>query len=501
MDEKRFLSQIEKDFSQMQADLDRIENQGIFQKDAFRKALSEMPFRKKVWLIYHEILKRVGVIPAYSLDEYRRDFVLQRDLQKLRNSLTLLVEKEEIAYKKNAVVSEQEVKETTVPYKVNKLKSGYIAILVNNLDKGGVEQVVAMLALGFRRRGLEVRVLCLQGGGMIADRLISEGIFVKIFQNSSVEFKRYILKNPPLIVNTHFISKHIRFLKKQHIPVVEVIHNMYVFFSKRRIRLEQKNENYFTKLIAVSEIVKETYISRIKNTQKLVVIGNAANQKEKEIRSVEEIKIQLEIPKDSFVLLNVSSIDSRKNQIGIAQAFCLVRQLIADPIYLVFAGNVQDSNYENKLRNEIEKCGNKEYIKLLAYYSEVRELYNMADVFVLDSYYEGWSIAATEALYEGLPVIHSMCGSARELTGCGRYGIMIPNPAGNFAENTEEQIMQRIRQCENRNIQDLVVAILSMYGHRDWWKNQRVKIREETRSNFAENAMIGQYISLFEELV
>jgi glycosyltransferase involved in cell wall biosynthesis len=39
----------------------------------------------------------------------------------------------------------------------------------------------------------------------------------------------------------------------------------------------------------------------------------------------------------------------------------------------------------------------------------------MADAFVLPSYWEGWSLALSEAVYTGIPVIASDVGGAREL--------------------------------------------------------------------------------------
>src|SRR5262249_50773029 len=41
--------------------------------------------------------------------------------------------------------------------------------------------------------------------------------------------------------------------------------------------------------------------------------------------------------------------------------------------------------------------------------------YWMADAFVMPSYWEGWSLALTEAAYSGLPIVATDVGGAREL--------------------------------------------------------------------------------------
>ena len=125
----------------------------------------------------------------------------------------------------------------------------------------------------------------------------------------------------------------------------------------------------------------------------------------------------------------------------------------------------------------------------------------MADVFILDSYYEGWSIAATEALYEGLPVIHSECGSAKELVCNGRYGIMIKNPIGDIEKLDTEHVTERIMQCENRNIDEAVSAIVVMADNIDRWRNERETISQETIEKFSIQNMCENYLKLFEKCI
>ena len=55
-----------------------------------------------------------------------------------------------------------------------------------------------------------------------------------------------------------YVKRHIKFLHKEGIPIVEVVHNMYVYYCDHVAEIERENEKYYTKLIAVSEIVKET---------------------------------------------------------------------------------------------------------------------------------------------------------------------------------------------------------------------------------------------------
>ena len=67
------------------------------------------------------------------------------------------------------------------------------------------------------------------------------------------------------------------------------------------------------------------------------------------------------------------------------------------------------------------------------YHPDVSTVLSAADVLLMDSFFEGWSLAATEALLTGTPLIHSLCGSAEELCGANsERGFVIPNPGGDI---------------------------------------------------------------------
>ena len=63
--------------------------------------------------------------------------------------------------------------------------------------------------------------------------------------------------------------------------------------------------------------------------------------------------------------------------------------------------------------------------------SDARTLLAAADGFVLDSFFEGWPVAATEAASMGLSLVLSDFGGARELIARDpSHSVLIPNPCG-----------------------------------------------------------------------
>lgn len=502
MDLKKELDQMSNTLFEIESELNNPEYDYLQQKYAIKKAFRKKNLTDKARLLLNIVLKKMGRIPEYPIEQYRTDIVIRRKIQELKNNLALL----ECSQKKISEISIDEFHDTIVVKKeemksLETLKKGYIAIVIESLDKGGMEQVVALLASGFHQRGISVKVLCLNKGGAIAEQLRNLGIEICEFYNNGRKFTKYIKDNPPILVNTHYVKKHIKFLYNKNIPVVEVVHNMYVYYCDHVARVERKNEKYYTKLIAVSQLVRDTYMERIKPSDKIAVIENAAVMREAPQRNRAEVRQALGIPVEGFVLLNIGSIDRRKNQLGIVTAFDIVTQIIDMPVYLVLAGNVQDKEYNEKVLEAINQCDRKDQIIVLPYYySRVRELYKMADIFVLDSYYEGWSIAATEALYDGLPIIHSMCGSAKELIQDGRYGIIVSNPAGKLDELSNEDIIRKINRFEFDNTQEIASAIIKMLKCNTEWKSKKRLIAKEASELFSIRVMIEKYLEVFNDL-
>lgn len=384
-----------------------------------------------------------------------------------------------------------------------KLKNGYIGLMVDSLDKGGLEQVVALLARELKKRGLMVRVLCTCCGGEVARELSEEGFDVEVFDNDAKRFEMYLKENRPLLINTHYTKKMLDLVYSLKIPIIEVIHNMYVFHNDEAIRREKELSKYYTKMIAVSSIVKEIYLKKVNKeaSDKIVVVGNAANPSKITGLDRRYVRELLGIKQNSFVFINVSSIDSRKNQMGLVKAFELFNQTVSKNSYLIIVGNRLSEFYDNALEELISSVTCKNNIIKLDYHNAVGDLYSAADVFVMPSYYEGWSIAATEALYSGLPIIHSMCGSAKELLNNGENGIMISNPAGDITEWKVDELLHSMNGVSSSNVEELREAMKKMYEKKEEWEQKRGEISARSILTYNIDDMVSNYIREFADVI
>lgn len=227
----------------------------------------------------------------------------------------------------------------------------------------------------------------------------------KAFEDAVDEIK-------PDIVNFHGIGRLMQTCIKvcinKKIPYVYTDH---LFIGNANIQGYDKNREWEKevynipdlKVIAVSSGMKTKILQNYPNilSENITVIKNGtdfiAEWKDSDLIK----KYDLENKK---VLLCVGTINYRKNQCQIVQAFQLLPNSIQDKIKVIFCGKdsvngllqkcIADSGLQDKL------------IYAGAVSSEnMKKYYSIADGLIMPSYAEGLSIAALETIAYGLPVI------------------------------------------------------------------------------------------------
>ncbi len=382
-------------------------------------------------------------------------------------------------------------------------RDGYIALAVETLDKGGLEQVVAFLARQISQHQINVRVLCLQHGGEVAQLLKTDGFIVEEFHSDRSKFENYLLRNKPILINSHYVNSMLDIPSKLNIPVISVLHNMYVAFSEDDWNVERRNAHMTCKMIAVSKLVKDVYIRKHGNIDKskIIVVENAASASNLNGNNRKFTRHLLGIGQNSTVFVNVSSFDARKNQLGLITAFEHFYNTVSKDSYLILMGNPLSEFYSNIIKEYIVNLGCKNNLLMLDYHKDVTSILRAADIFVMPSYFEGWSIAATEALYCGLPLIHSKCGSGIELIKGGENGLLIDNPAGDIASLSLDQLFAIINQKSPPNTNELVNAMNQMHLEIDVWRAKREQIASTSLRDFPQNEVVEGYLSVFSSII
>jgi len=119
----------------------------------------------------------------------------------------------------------------------------------------------------------------------------------------------------------------------------------------------------------------------------------------------------------SQFLLNVATIEPRKNLIKLIDGYSIYKRRALNPLPLILIGK---DGFQSKLIHErAERSDVSTHIRFLGYVpdEDISQLYGLASGLVYPSLYEGFGLPVIEAMLSGCPVITSNRTSLPEVTG------------------------------------------------------------------------------------
>ena len=200
------------------------------------------------------------------------------------------------------------------------------------------------------------------------------------------------------------------------------------FFSARknfwhRMVNVKKLVKRFDFVVAVSENTKRDIVELCGvNSDKIKVIYSGIGEENRKITNhqlpmAKQIKNKYNLP-DKFILY-LGTVEPRKNVEGIIRAYneLRIKNHELEDYKLVIAGGKGWKS--DNIYREWEKSKFKADIKFLDYVDGEDKvyLYNLAEVFVYPSFYEGFGFPPLEAMACGLPVVTSYASSLPEVMG------------------------------------------------------------------------------------
>lgn len=270
----------------------------------------------------------------------------------------------------------------------------------------------------------------------------------------------------------HGLSNEIPFgLKKAGIPSVVTIHDLifyrypkyYPFFDRKIYEFKVRYASeHADKIIAVSEQTKSDLINffNVDESRIEVIYQNCDPIFMSEVSEQEKIRIRSTYNLPEEFLLNVGTIETRKNSLLIVKA---LKELKAN-IHLVIIGKetkytqvVKDFITNNNLMSRVH------FLKNVSF-QDFPGIYQQARAFIYPSEFEGFGIPIVEALSSGIPVIAAK-GSCLEEAG-GKGSIYVdPNDSDALAD----QINLLINNTEKREL-----MIHSGFEHIINFSNQKI---------------------------
>jgi glycosyltransferase involved in cell wall biosynthesis len=342
------------------------------------------------------------------------------------------------------------------------------ALLTDHLDVGGIGSVVEMLASGLPAAGVRPVVIC-RGDGERARRLRSRGVET-IAADTQGEAEAAIARVKPAVLQLHNVAP--AYLEDaalaSGLPLVTVMHNTEIHFPRARWASFAAVIEHSTAGIAVSETVREFHARHLPAglADRMVVVGNAAPEarltdagERRAARAALGRVVGVPLD-DQVVFACLARYDSQKNIAGMVWAFLQATTAAGADLHLVVAGDPSDRAELLRADGLRLSHPNGDRVHLLGN-SDPATLLAAADAFILDSFFEGWPVAATEGAAAGLPLLLSDVGGARELvaTDPGR-SILVGNPAGSAEAISDAAVCRaRRRPRHQANTAEVAAAI------------------------------------------
>jgi glycosyltransferase involved in cell wall biosynthesis len=277
----------------------------------------------------------------------------------------------------------------------------------------------------------------------------------------------------------HGLSNEIPFgVKKSGIASVVTIHDLifyrypqyYPWFDRKiyefKVRYACKHAK---KIIAVSEQTKRDLIYFFgANESKIeVVYQNCAPIFNTSLSLNERIKIKENYKLPDEYLLNVGTIETRKNALLIVKAL----KEIDSTIHLVIIG--KNTAYSKVVNEYIEANGLKNRVHFLknVSFNDLPGIYQQAKIFIYPSEFEGFGIPIVEALSSRVPVIAATGSCLEEAGGQGSIYVDPKNHLElakqiEFVWNDSEQRqiminsgLEHIKKFTNQNIANQLIKL------------------------------------------
>lgn len=129
-----------------------------------------------------------------------------------------------------------------------------------------------------------------------------------------------------------------------------------------------------------------------------------------------DLRKELGLPQNAFLVLSVGELNENKNQQVIIQA---VAQLNDPQVHYILCGK---GDRLKELQELVEELHISEQVHFLGYRKDIAEICRQCDLFALPSRREGLPFAAMEAMYCGLPLVNSGIRGLTDITEDGSSG-------------------------------------------------------------------------------
>ena len=339
--------------------------------------------------------------------------------------------------------------------------------LLLSLETGGMERFVYEHCLAIDKEKFNVSVCCIDRLGGFSDSLVAQGIKVDLLQKSQKHFDlifplilgRYLRKHKIQILHIHtgafFHGSIAGFLAKTS-GILYTEHGRHLVEPKIIFLLDKISSVFVDRIITVSPDLERHLIKKIKlPARKIITIINGVNIKYFKPREKSKALLaEFRLEADSKIVGTVGRLADIKNHAMLINAFKIVQEKLPESRLLL----VGEGPCENDLKKLAYELGLSEFVIFTGNRSDISEILNLFDIFVLSSLMEGTSLSLLEAMASGVPPVVTNVGGNPNVVRNNYHGYVVePNDYRNMSNKIVNILMdEELRKSFAKNVVDHV---------------------------------------------
>jgi glycosyltransferase involved in cell wall biosynthesis len=350
-----------------------------------------------------------------------------------------------------------------------------ILLETRSFHSGGLERVVLEMAQWLKDARYPVSVAVVAESGDMAKECNALGIGVAHVQGDATRLAALMDRDQPGLLIPHYSNLGAELAWRRGIPVLSILHNSYIWAGPDLEREIRRSDLFVSRYIAVSSSAKDFFSRRFGiSPEKIGIIPNGIDVErcERALALPPVVtRAQLGIDPDDIVLLMVGSLIGTKAQMHAISALSRIARTRRN-VKLIIIGPPYDAAYAELLHRTVANLRLEQEVRILPESDSIFDFYRLADALLCTSLTEGWSLAMTEAMFCGLPILTTGVGGAREAIEANRLGIVFPPAYEDILDLNDSNLWAYATQSAPSNLSAITAAIETFCKAPETWKSQ-----------------------------
>lgn len=314
-----------------------------------------------------------------------------------------------------------------------------VMLLASSLERGGAERQIVALANGLDPARFDVHVCSLSPDNPLASNLLSLVRFHVIEKRWKYDVS-LLTRVARLLKQLHIDVLHTFLFKAEMVgrlagrltgtPAVIASNRCpHLSWPKLRLWADRAMSGYFDMMVANSWAGRDFEVTQQGiDPVRLIVIHNGVDTERFQPMDASQQRAGLGIDRNAKVVGMFAHFRGNKNQTMFLEAAARVSEICPEVVFVCVGGadGEEGETLFAAAKRLAEERGIADRVLFLGERHDVAELYNICDVKVLASFFEGTANVLLEAMACGLPIIATDAGDNARVVLNGETGLVVP---------------------------------------------------------------------------